>query len=615
VKIKKLTARFGTLDNAILELGDGLNIITAGNESGKSTWCDFIRAMLYGVDSAQRPRAGVLPEKTLRAPWSGAAPEGSMDLDIDGQAVTLRRASRSVHAPLKQFSAVYTGTEEPYPLTGTEAGEKLTGVTRDVFSRSAFIAQSGARIENSPDLEKRIDAIVSTGTEGLSYSDADDRLKVWQRERHYNARIGANAELNARLAETETRLREIRQVYEAAQSRRDALAALEAEVRRSQAAQPDTFDDLTERLAAAEAREEKLQNELERGLFGARDDRTVALELDRVKAECAACAETAAKTYSHEKLIAPAILLLATAGLAYSHYIDWRLTALPGALLLVLAALSFANAAGVKKAARDASAKRRALLRQYGAADEAGLDALLAEHRALYAQYTAVQAEGRELSRVLAGRQRAETQRVAAQIAAERSLADQRTELAALEGKLSVLGDAPALLAERARIRADIAENIRQARNISLAREMLEQAQHALFADFSPRLTERATELFTRLTAGRYDSLALDRALNVAARRAGDTLGHDSAYLSEGARTLLYLSLRLAICELALPQDKNLPLILDDALNTLDDTRCAAVLELLCTLAEKRQILLFTCHGRERAMMAHRQGITFPEVH
>ena len=67
--IKRMTASFGCLEGRTLELHEGLNVIAAPNESGKSTWCAFIRAMLYGVDSSERARAGHLPDKARYAPW------------------------------------------------------------------------------------------------------------------------------------------------------------------------------------------------------------------------------------------------------------------------------------------------------------------------------------------------------------------------------------------------------------------------------------------------------------------------------------------------------------------------------------------------------------------
>ena len=55
-----MTATFGRLREQTLELREGLNILQAPNETGKSTWCAFLLAMLYGVSTKERDRAGVL---------------------------------------------------------------------------------------------------------------------------------------------------------------------------------------------------------------------------------------------------------------------------------------------------------------------------------------------------------------------------------------------------------------------------------------------------------------------------------------------------------------------------------------------------------------------------
>ena len=66
-----------------------------------------------------------------------------------------------------------------------------------------------------------------------------------------------------------------------------------------------------------------------------------------------------------------------------------------------------------------------------------------------------------------------------------------------------------------------------------------------------------------------------------------------------GAADQLYLAVRLAICDLILPPEHAVPIVLDDALSSFDDARCASALSYLRKEAEKRQILLFTCHSRE----------------
>ena len=108
--------------------------------------------------------------------------------------------------------------------------------------------------------------------------------------------------------------------------------------------------------------------------------------------------------------------------------------------------------------------------------------------------------------------------------------------------------------------------------------------------------------------------MVLDRSLHLSAEPAGDTLYRDAALLSAGTADQLYLAARLAICDLVLPQDKQVPLVLDDALANFDDARCAAALRWLRKEAKRRQILLFTCHSREAAFFAGDAGVSIQRL-
>ena len=98
--------------------------------------------------------------------------------------------------------------------------------------------------------------------------------------------------------------------------------------------------------------------------------------------------------------------------------------------------------------------------------------------------------------------------------------------------------------------------------------------------------------------------MVLDRAFHLSAEPAGDSIYRPSALLSAGAADQLYLAVRLAICDLVLPEGKQAPIVLDDALASFDDARCAAALRWLKEEGKRRQILLFTCHSREAAFFA-----------
>ena len=65
MKILSMTATFGRLERETLRLEEGLNILHLPNEGGKSTWCAFLLAMFYGIDTSERVSKGSLPNSPL----------------------------------------------------------------------------------------------------------------------------------------------------------------------------------------------------------------------------------------------------------------------------------------------------------------------------------------------------------------------------------------------------------------------------------------------------------------------------------------------------------------------------------------------------------------------
>lgn len=137
----------------------------------------------------------------------------------------------------------------------------------------------------------------------------------------------------------------------------------------------------------------------------------------------------------------------------------------------------------------------------------------------------------------------------------------------------------------------------------ALAAEVLFTANSALQTQFSPALGEQAAGIFTNLTGGKYNRVLLDRTMSPSAQEAGAITPHEAAQLSQGTIDQLYLSVRLAICDMVLPEENAVPVLLDDALVNFDDQRMAAALDYLLDLAARRQVLLFTCQKREGAYL------------
>ena len=194
--------------------------------------------------------------------------------------------------------------------------------------------------------------------------------------------------------------------------------------------------------------------------------------------------------------------------------------------------------------------------------------------------------------------------RVQARLTAERSRLD------TLTGQIRSLDRSSDLQDQLAQKREQLSSLQTEYDAIALAMDALTQANTTLQNRFSPALGARAAEIFSAITAGRYGKVLLSRDFSLSAEMAGDPVGRSIRLLSQGAADQLYLAVRLAICDMVLPAEKRVPLILDDALVSFDDDRLRAALDYLLAESEKRQILLFTCQKREMDYLSGRKNVT-----
>jgi DNA repair exonuclease SbcCD ATPase subunit len=184
-----------------------------------------------------------------------------------------------------------------------------------------------------------------------------------------------------------------------------------------------------------------------------------------------------------------------------------------------------------------------------------------------------------------------------------------QSQLDTLRGQLRSGGNLAELESQRQQAEEALTAAQQEYEALTLAMEALSAANLTLQNRFSPQLGAKAAELFARLTGGKYQKVLLSRDFSLAAEEVDDPARRDIQLLSQGAADQLYLAVRLAICELVLPEDAAVPLILDDALLSFDETRCRAALELLAEEGKRRQILLFTCQKREGDYLSDRAAI------
>ncbi len=741
MRIIEMTATFGRLNKVVLRPGAGLTLIEAPNESGKSTWAAFLRAMLYGFPTRDRNSAGYLAEKNRYQPWSGAAMEGSIRLEWKGREVTLYRGPKG-SVPWGAFSALWSATNEPVEgMTGENCGELLLGVSREVFERTAFVGQNGAFLSPSADLEKRIAALATSGEEEVSFSQVERRLKDWLNRRRVNSRVGLIPELTEQLSQVDAALerqgsilcqaQQSRQESEALDARRlelearlqahaasekaqqaqrrreaqadyDALSAQSEAQRRAVEVLPSADilrqaqGDLTylNTLAANERLAEKAIPEAQEKAHAAEaaiqaDPYFAGMDPDQAAAQAQRDYDAAHQAGEKaRKVFRPGFLLslpfLLTAIMALYAYIAigdttpfapwWGFLVLYapwiwggwGAAVLGLFLwqkklksdhskllqrydaqapediLSKAAAYRDKRAAaqesqrelqtiereRDKlSAQREELTEQLlslvrpfapDVTDLFGLSAALSRALQQGENYRLLQARTQAAEQLLAALPQVDAvpaplssvplqgdpDQLSGQLAAVRGELRRVSDAASrLQGELNSLGDPAELEAQRSSLLEELEKRQGEYDAISAALDGLKAADDALRARFSPAVNQKAGEYLSALTGGRYGKAALTRQFQALAQEPGDVSLRQDLSLSAGAAQQLYLALRLAMCELALPQTEPCPLVLDDVLDTFDDQRAKLALNCLLDMAKNRQVLLFTCHSREGELL------------
>ena len=220
MRIDTMTATFGKLEHQSLSLKPGLNVIHAPNEWGKSTWCAFLLAMLYGLDTRAKAGGKTLPEKERYAPWSGSPMSGRVELNWNGRDITIERTTKG-RIPLGSFRAyeTHTGMEVP-ELDGSNCGFLLLGVERSVYQRAGFIRLSDLQVTQDEALRRRLNQLVTTG------DDSGDQAKLEKglRELKNRCRYNRSGLLPQAIAQREG-LRSTLEELEALQAQQERIAA------------------------------------------------------------------------------------------------------------------------------------------------------------------------------------------------------------------------------------------------------------------------------------------------------------------------------------------------------------------------------------------------------
>ncbi|WDL96214.1 AAA family ATPase [Alicyclobacillus sp. ALC3] len=208
----------------------------------------------------------------------------------------------------------------------------------------------------------------------------------------------------------------------------------------------------------------------------------------------------------------------------------------------------------------------------------------------------------------------AQVQAATSQVAQARLAAEEQRRLVwAIEQELAQWSDRKTALDTAWQLAQVSAERLQAARKwgvYAAAGALVKEARRRYERDRQPTALNAASEVFARVTNGRYVELratatvdnksGVDVPVLVAVDGAGQAWAVDQ--LSRGAREQVYLALRLALLRDYSARGVILPVVLDDPLVNFDRARFDAVFAILREEAEGGQFLYLTCHDDVAAL-------------
>ncbi len=131
---------------------------------------------------------------------------------------------------------------------------------------------------------------------------------------------------------------------------------------------------------------------------------------------------------------------------------------------------------------------------------------------------------------------------------------------------------------------------------LAIARHVLKQSRQAYEAAHRPAVIEAAEHYFEEWTAGRYRRILAPLGSQVEEVEHRDGTRVAIANLSTGTAQQLYLAIRFGLVEHFAENAEPLPIVMDDILVNFDDERAALAARSIERLAERHQVIYFTCH-------------------
>lgn len=600
MQIKRLDIiGFGKLHNKTVEFQDGINIIYGENESGKTTIHNFIDGMFYGFLRPNVKSVRYLDEHSLYEPWNRNKYAGIISFEYNGEEYRIEREFTKSSESTKVYRES-TGEEITNEINvGSKTrilqpGYHFFGFNSSVYRNTISVKQLKTQTEEdlSKEIKEKLVNATHTLDEKISIKDAikslENDLKEIGSERAPTSRYGRTKSHTDKLKEDignielkkndyDNLLRESKELEEQLEKSHELLEDIEyLELRKIH----DRGMELDREIKELEGNVETLENYLQEDDY--KDNQVEEFNKNR--------------KLSLMGMVATIIMVFILSNIMDGNFI----IGIVGILILaVLGRIYLRNTNMIKDAKILDEENHKNYLRLK--TDYEISTSKLENKKILYDREM-----GNHTLETLSERLSSYTPKYDIDIESMESLmkeiSDIKLNLARNEGNINNIEkelDSIVVFEEELKEKENLIQEMdKEITAIKLAKSTIEELSKNIHGDFAPHINIKVSNIIDKITKGKYNNIKIDDKLGLGVLNPASREILKVNSLSGGTIDQLYFALRCGIIT-SISED-NLPLILDDCFIQYDDNRLKSVLEFLIDISKERQIILFTCHNREK---------------
>lgn len=611
---------FGKFSYKTVNLEPGMNVIYGENEAGKSTLHTFIRGMLFGLER----RPGRSEDKDIYSkykPWKNPANyQGMMRIEQNGVNYRIERNFSEARKSL-----IVINEDEGRELSQKEIEKMFSGLDEGCYYNTISISQLG----NITD--KELEAVLKSFATNLgsaksmdinvgrALADLEEQRKQIMVDNDIDEEINLNEAIRNAEEKLEISEEEQQSYLESIEKKKTELAYLEEKKQEVTSLGPQRIQEVTKK----HERRENLQKEIA-SLTAETEKYTTSLAQARAQKKAMEKQLADKGIDGHETMdvlmerilnssnmpVVFIIIMMAFIGGAIGFGLgNIQLLSEPKywirPVLCLLGALIFLGLAVFKYF--------------YNARSYEEKMETLKDLKLVMDKLDAAKQEEVYIERQLAGKTEA-LQSAKSNLAAEggsesdesdfieelTKINNQQDELREEISKLQwMIGQKQGKDLEVKRELEALEEKLLQSRNgrseiaaIEEAIRNIKDVASVIRESFGKKLNEKASYYIARITDGKYDNLHIDDKMRV--RVAGGASLVSATKLSEGTMEQIYLAIRLAAADIIFAKDR-MPILMDDAFAMYDNKRMGNTMKFLGENMD--QVLIFSCHTREKLMM------------